>query len=160
MSIPYWKVRARAFDSAALAYPSGVAVDSSGNLYIADQGNHRIRKVGTSGCISTVAGNGAEGFSGDGGLATSAMFDWPMSVAVASGSGNLYIADQVNNRIRKVTKSTGIVTTFAGNGSTGFLGDGGPALSVELHWPCEVTIYGSDLYVADQVNNRIRKLLQ
>jgi sugar lactone lactonase YvrE len=144
--------------SAELNWPSGIAFDVWNNLYIADQGNHRIRKVdAASGLISTVAGNGTEGYSGDGGPATSAEFDWPMCVSVPS-SGNLYIADQLNNRIRKVTKSTGVVTTLAGTGVLGFSGDMGPAISAQLNWPVGVTFNGNAFYIVDQANNRIRTL--
>ena len=100
---------------ASLREPVGVALDGAGNLFIADQSNHRIRKVDTSGIITTVAGNGFGGFSGDCGPATSASLDEPFGVAL-DGSGNLFIADQGNNRIRKVDTS-GIITTVAGNGS-------------------------------------------
>jgi trimeric autotransporter adhesin len=143
--------------SASLNWACGVAFDLSGNLYIADQGNDRIRKVDTLGVISTVAGTGVKGFAGDDGPATSAQFDWPMGVVVAS-SGNLYIADQVNNRIRKITKSTGIITTIAGCSPLGFSGDAGPALVAHLHWPCAVAIGGSNIYAVDQANNRVRLL--
>ena len=115
--------------SAQLASPLGVAVDSAGNLYIADTDNHRIRKV-SNGVITTVAGNGTAGFSGDNGPATSAQLNYPAGVAVDS-AGNLYIADTDNNRIRKV--SNGVITTVAGNGTLGFSGDNGPATSAQLN---------------------------
>ena len=105
-------------------------MDSAGNLYIADSGNNRIRKV-SNGVITTVAGNGTAGFSGDNGPATSAQLNYPQGVAVDS-AGNLYIADTGNNRIRKV--SNGVITTVAGNGTAGFSGDNGPATSAQLHW--------------------------
>ena len=114
--------------SAQLNGPAGVAVDSAGNLYIADTGNHRIRKV-SNGVITTVAGNGTPGFSGDNGPATSAQLYNPVGVAVDS-AGNLYIADAGNNRIRKV--SNGVITTVAGNGTCGFSGDNGPATSAAV----------------------------
>jgi len=98
-------------------YPINIAVDSSGNLYIADTENHSIRKVGTNGVISTVAGIGTFGYHGDGGAATSAALTYPTSVAIDS-SGNLYIADQYNHRIRKVDTS-GIISTVAGTGTFG-----------------------------------------
>ena len=114
--------------SALLCRVSGIAVDSAGNLYIADSGNERIRKV-TNGTITTIAGNGTFGFSGDGGPPLSASFDSPAQVAVDS-AGNLYIYDSGNNRIRKV--SNGVVSTIAGNGISGFSGDNGPAILSEL----------------------------
>jgi hypothetical protein len=115
--------------SAQLAYPQSVAVDSAGNLYIADTSNSRIRKV-SNGVITTVAGDGRFGFSGDNGPATSAQLNGPVGVAVDS-AGNLYIADQVNQRIRKV--SGGVITTVAGGGSS--IGDNGPATSAQFANP-------------------------
>lgn len=143
--------------SAALNYPSGGFVDGSGNLYIADHGNSRVRKVSADGTISTVAGNGTVGYSGDGGAATNAELYYPDSV-VADSSGNLYIADGGNNRIRKVD-SAGTISTIAGNGTAGFSGDGGAATSAELYAPIGIALDGSDnLYIADYGNNRIRKV--
>ena len=104
--------------------PRGVAVDGAGNLFIADDGNNRVRKVSTSGIITTVAGNGTPGFSGDSGPATNAELSSPSGVAV-DGAGNLFIADDGNNRVRKVSTS-GIITTVAGNGTPGFSGTVGP----------------------------------
>ena len=106
--------------SAQLNLPTGVAFDSAGNLFIADRLNHRIRKVDTSGNITTVAGNGTAGFSGDGGAATSAQLFQPHGLTFDS-SGNLFIADTRNNRIRKVDTS-GNITTVAGTGTGGGLG--------------------------------------
>ncbi len=138
-------------------YPFGVAVDAAGNLFIADAGNNRIRKVTPGGVISTVAGNGTQGFSGDGGPATSAQLNYPWGVAVDT-AGNLFIADTDNNRIRKVTPG-GVISTVAGNGTTGDSGDGGPANS-----PSSISPYGvavdtaGNLFIADTVNNRIREV--
>jgi sugar lactone lactonase YvrE len=145
--------------SAELSYPTGVAVDASGNLYIVDADNNRIRKVTAStGIITTVAGNGTAGYSGDGGPATSAELDTPFGVAV-DASGNLYIVDVNNDRIRKVTASTGIITTVAGNGTFGYSGDGGAAISAELYTPLGVAVDASgNIYIADSGNNRIRKV--
>jgi uncharacterized protein YjdB len=143
--------------SAYLSYPSGVAVDASGNLYIADQSNLRVRKVNTSGIISTIAGNGSCCYGGDGGAATSAYLYYPQKVAV-DGSGNVYIADGNNQRIRKVNTS-GIISTFAGNGSSGFGGDGGAATSAYLSYPSSVTVdAGGNVYIGDQNNHRVRKV--
>jgi len=142
-----------------------IAVDSIGNLYIADMGNERIRKVATNGIITTVAGSGARGFSGDGGPATGAQLNFPLSVAVDS-IGNLYIADGVNCRIRKVD-TDGIITTVAGSGAvnasgymeTGFSGDGGPATAARLSYTADVAVdTGGNLYIADYRNQRIRKV--
>jgi len=143
--------------SASLFLPHGVAVDSSGNLYIADQYNNRIRKVSAGGIITTVAGNGAKAFSGDGGPAANASLAAPVGVAV-DGSGNLYIADWGNNRLRKVS-AAGTITTVAGNGIAGFSGDGGPATSASLSWPEGVGVDAAgNLYIADSNNERIRKV--
>jgi ribosomal protein S30 len=142
---------------AMLTYPHGVVVDASGNLYIADRDNERVRKVDTNGIITTVAGNGVYGYSGDGGPATQAMLRWPYGGAV-DASGNLYIADMDNNRIRKVN-ANGIITRVAGNGIEGFSGDGGPAAQARLYWPAAVAVDGfGQLYIADSGNNRIRKV--
>jgi sugar lactone lactonase YvrE len=142
---------------AKLFSPFGVALDSNGNLYIADFGNHRIRKVSPSGTISTVAGTTTYGFSGDGGPATSARLSAPMDVAV-DGSGNLYIADRDNHRIRKVNTS-GIMSTVAGTGTYGYNGDGGPANAAQLNNPHNVAVDGSgNLYIGDSYNHRIRKV--
>jgi len=145
--------------SALLSFPHGAAVDSEGNLFIADQNNHRIRKVDAStGVISTVAGNGIFGFNGDGGPATLARLDGPVGVAV-DNEGNLFIADINNHRIRKVDASTGVISTVAGNGARGFSGDGGPAISAQLHAPYDVAFDSSgNLFIADMSNNRIRKV--
>jgi uncharacterized protein (TIGR03437 family) len=141
--------------SACLFEPAGVAVDSAGNLYIADTKDGYIRKV-TGGTITTVAGNGNFGYSGDGGPATSASLYWPNGVVVDS-AGNLYIADTSNNRIRKV--SGGTITTAAGNGAYRYSGDGGPATSASLNQPTDVAVDSAgNLYIADGVNNRIRKV--
>jgi uncharacterized protein (TIGR03437 family) len=130
-------------------------VDAAGNLYIADTGNSRIRKV-SNGIITTVAGNGGYGFSGDNGPATSAQLYDPYGVAVDS-AGNLYIADTLNGRVRKV--SNGVITTIAGNGTYGFSGDNGPATSAQLSRPYGVAVDSAgNVYVADRENNRIRVL--
>jgi trimeric autotransporter adhesin len=128
------------------------------NLYIADAGNNVIRKVNTSGSITTIAGNNTEGYSGDNGLATSASLYAPSSVAVDS-AGNLYIADSGNNRVREVAATTGIITTIAGTGTPGYSGDNGAAVSATLNKPSAV-VEGSTgtLYVLDTGNNVVRLL--
>ncbi len=142
--------------SAQLNSPQSVEIDSSGNLYIADSSNHRIRKVDINGNISTVAGTSTSGFSGDGGAATSAQLNFPQGVEIDS-SGNLYIADYNNHRIRKVDIS-GNISTVAGT-TRGFSGDGGAATSAQLNRPTGVEIDGSgNLYISDNTNNRIRKV--
>ena len=142
---------------AALNGPSGVAVDGAGNLFIADRYNHRIRKVDSAGVITTVAGTGEFGFSGDGGPAIQAALNGPSGVAV-DGAGNLFIADSDNHRIRKVD-SAGVITTVAGTGESGFGGDGGPAVEAELYGPSGVAVDGAgNLFIADSDNHRIRKV--
>ena len=116
--------------SAELLNPAGVSIDGAGNMYIADFYNNCIRKVSSSGIISTVAGTTLFGFSGDGGAATSAQLYQPYRTAV-DGSGNVYIIDQGNRRIRKVN-AVGIISTFAGNGTSGYTGDGGAATAAEI----------------------------
>ena len=144
--------------SASLNQPAGVAVDASQNIFIADRPNERIRKVSASGIITTVAGTGTAGFSGDGGPATSASLGYPASVAVDT-SGNLFLADQPHTRSRQVSAAGGIITTVAGNGTTGFSGDGGPATSAFLDSPYGVAVDASgNLFIADYGNNRIRKV--
>jgi uncharacterized repeat protein (TIGR03803 family) len=145
--------------SAELNRPFGAAVDGAGNLYIADEFNNRIRKVTAStGIISTVAGDGTEGFSGDGGSATSAELAFPVSVALDS-VGDIYLVDGLNERVRKVTASTGDISTVAGNGTAGYSGDGGPATSAELNAPTSLALDSAgDIYIADYSNYRIRKV--
>jgi sugar lactone lactonase YvrE len=139
------------------SYPYGVAVDGAGNLYIADTSNNRIRKVTPGGTITTVAGNGTPGYNGDNIAATSAELNQPSGVAV-DGAGNLYIADLINNRIRKVTPA-GTITTVAGNGTPGYNGDNIAATGAKLNVPSGVVVDGvGNLYIADYLNNRIRKV--
>jgi len=143
--------------SAALAHPANVALDAAGNLYIADTGGAHVRKVGASGVISTVAGNGAYRFAGDGGAAIGASISYPSGVAL-DAAGNLYIADMSNNRIRKVSPS-GIISTVAGNGIEGFSGDGGPATRASLYTPTSVAVDAAgNLYIADDSNQRVRRV--
>ncbi|MFD7745066.1 RICIN domain-containing protein [Streptomyces sp. NPDC059698] len=143
--------------SAQLNRPYAVAVDSAGILYITDGNNHRVRKVAADGTISTVAGKGAAGFSGDGGPATSAQLNLPLGVVVDS-TGVLYISDYHNHRVRKVTPD-GEITTFAGKGAAGFGGDGEPAAAAQLNNPFGLAVDCVDtLYIADHLNNRVRKV--
>lgn len=143
--------------SARLANPVGLAVDGAGNLFIADLSNHRVRKVDTAGIITTAAGTGLPGYSGDGGPATSARMEGPWGVAVGDDE-NLFIADHDLHRVRKVD-SAGIISTVAGNGSYGYGGDGGPAISASLRNPVDVAVDGAgNLFIADLRNQRIRKV--
>lgn len=142
---------------AKLNAPRGLAVDASGNLYIADSLNHRIRKVTPAGIISTVVGSGTPGFSGDGGPALNAQLNRPLAITL-DAAGNMYIADSFNSRIRKVS-SSGIITTIAGNGSFGYNGDGYPATSFPLKFPSGVAVDGAgNVYIGDTQNNAVRLL--
>lgn len=145
--------------NAGLCYPDGVFAAADGNVYIADTSNNRIRKVAPNGTITTVAGNGTSGFSGDNGQATAAQLSFPDDVAVAT-DGTIYIADSSNSRVRKVT-TNGIITTIAGTGTAAYSGDGGPAVSAQLNYPYGIGI-GPDnrVYIADSNNNRIRRINQ
>ncbi len=139
------------------AYPYGVAVDNSGNIYIAETEVCLIYKVNTTGLITLVAGNYFQGYSGDGGVATLAALNNPYGIAV-DDSGNVYIADTDNNRIRKVD-SSGIITTVAGNGTAGYSGDGGLATSAELNYPYGVAVDNlGNIYIGDQSNYCMRKV--
>jgi sugar lactone lactonase YvrE len=151
--------------AAELDFPMAVAFDASGNVYIADVDNDRIREVSPSGIITNIAGNGyaapiAGDYSGDGGPATAAEMDYEQGVALDT-VGNLYIADEETNRIRKVSP-VGVITTFAGNGygypyAGSYSGDGGPATAAELHWPVSVLVDEvGKVYIADYYNDRIR----
>jgi len=144
---------------AHLNQPSGVAVDQHGDLFIADFGSNRVREVtAATGIITTVAGDGTAGFSGDGGPATQARLDEPEGLAVDS-HGDLFIGDARNCRIREVSAATGIITTVAGS-RCGYGGDGGPATSAELasHLPGLVVDSNGDLFIADYDNNRVREV--
>jgi len=145
--------------AAQLDYPAGITIDGGGNLYIADSSNNRIREVdNATGIITTVAGDGTWGDGGDGGPATAAEIDTPKDVAL-DGDGNLYIADNYNDRIRRVDAVTRVITTVAGDGTWGAGGDGGPATGAQLHGPSGVAVDGlGNLYIADQLNNRVRRV--
>ncbi|MFJ1792168.1 NHL domain-containing protein [Kitasatospora griseola] len=142
--------------SAQLSHPRGLTVDSDGNVYIADGNNHRVRRIGADGKISTVAGTSTAGFTGDGGPAGKAQLNLPMGVAV-DGAGNLYVSDYNNHRIRRIG-ADGKITTVAGT-KAGFGGDGGPASAAQLSNPMALAMDCVDaLYIADHVNNRIRRI--
>jgi sugar lactone lactonase YvrE len=152
--------------AAGLNGPGGVTVDAAGDIYIADSGNQRIRKVNASGIITTVAGGNAPwfdyegfagGFSGDGGPATSAELNYPLATAV-DAAGNLYIADPGNNRVREVD-ARGIITTVAGNGTPGYSGDGGPATEAALSCSGIAMDGAGNIFIADAGNNAIRRLI-
>src|SRR5438094_773011 len=145
--------------AAQLGFPLGVAVDAAGNLAIADQSNDRIRLVNaTTGVITTVAGKESSGFSGDGGPATAAELYLPAGVTFGA-AGDLFIADQQNNRIRRVDATAGIITTVAGNGSAGFSGDGGPATAAQLQYPYSVGLDAAgNVFIPDTTNERLRRI--
>lgn len=149
--------------SALLDWPLGVATDNAGNVYVADSWNHRIRRIGTDGVITTVAGDGwsdAFGrgrYAGDGGQARFASLNWPTELAVAA-DGSIYVADTYNQRIRRIDGATGVITTLAGNGEVGNDGDGGDALAARLNHPAGIAVSGSTIYIADSLNHRIRKV--
>ena len=141
------------------SHPMRIAMDFNGNLFVADAHQNRIRRVDISTrFISTVAGNGIAGYSGDGGLATQASINSPHGVAV-DRTGNVFVADLGNSRIRRVDSKTGIITTFAGNGNKGFSGDQEPAVTASLFSPISVEVDSNDnIHIVDHGNNRIRKV--
>ncbi|MEZ5345668.1 MAG: hypothetical protein R2681_08955 [Pyrinomonadaceae bacterium] len=144
---------------AQISIPELIAFDKFGNLYIADRGNGRIRKVdGTNGIISTIAGSGETGFDGDGGLARNAKISSPYCVAFDK-NGDLFFADTENHSIRKIDMKSGKISTVAGNGIAGFSGDGGPATGAQLRRPHNFAFDADgDLIIGDSFNNRIRKV--
>ncbi len=143
--------------SAELYSPANTARDNAGNLYIADGFNNRIRMVSANGIVSTIAGTGTAGFSGDGAAATAANISGPNGIAV-DGLGNIYFADQVNQRVRKISTS-GIINTIAGNGTAGYTADAVPATTSELNYPSGIACDAAgNVYIADYFNNRIRKV--
>lgn len=151
-------------------FPSSTAYDAAGNLYISDQGNRRIRKVDTSGIITTFAGRGDRdtvGFAGDGGLATEALFDCTrgsdaipcFKLEVDKSLDRLYVCDTNNNRVRMIDLETGIITTFAGNGTAAYAGDGGPATAASLNFPSDVAVAPDhSVYIADALNQVVRRV--
>ena len=141
---------------AQLNYPSGIAFDNAGNLFIADTSNHRVRKVDVTGVINTVAGT-TLGYSGDGGAATLARLYNPSGIAIDQNN-NVYIADTLNHRIRKID-TAGIITTVAGTGLAGYSGDGGQGSFAQLSQPYDIHFDATgNLMIADTANHRIRKL--
>jgi hypothetical protein len=144
---------------AQLNAPFAIATDKIGNLYIADSGNHTVRKVDSFGIITTIAGTGIAGYSGDGDSAIHAQLNSPQGVGV-DDSGNVYISDAANNRIRMIYYKTGIISTIAGTGIAGFNGDG-RADTTELNYPrgIYIDVENSRLYFADAYNNRVRKMI-
>jgi myo-inositol-hexaphosphate 3-phosphohydrolase len=145
--------------AARLNYPKGVEVGPDGALYIGDANNHRVRRVDlSSGLISTVAGTGVAGSSGDGGLATAAQLNAPRNVAFDS-AGNLYIAENSNYKVRRVDAMTKKISTVAGTGTAGYSGDGGPATAARLNEVRDVAVdAGGNIYIADELNHRIRRV--
>jgi hypothetical protein len=140
---------------AKLYFPSSVAVSSGGEVYISDTWNQRIRIVLTHGTIATFAGNGSWGFSGDGDRATNAELNFPIGIDVSS-TGEVFVVDRINNRIR-VVFTNGTITTFAGNGTWGYSGDGGPAINAKLGFPSRVAVASTgEVYISDTWNQRIR----
>ncbi len=143
---------------AQLHFPFGVAVDAAGNVYIGDQGNNCVRRVNTSGIISTIAGNGTAGFAGDGGPAGASQLNYTCGLFL-DASGNLFIADNGNHRIREINATTGNINTVGGNGNPGWTGDGGNSLQGRLYWPITMVVDAScNVYIADYNNNRIREI--
>jgi sugar lactone lactonase YvrE len=140
---------------AMLGSPWAVAYDSKGNLYISDITNEVVRRVDTSGIITTYAGNGTLGYTGDGGLATQATMDGPSGLAL-DGNNNLYIADRFNHVVRQVNAATGIITTFAGNGTQGFSGDGGPATQAAMGNVRGLAFSRGSLYISNAGSSRVR----
>jgi len=141
--------------SAQLAGPTGLAVDRNGNVYIADQQNHRVRKV-SNGIITSIVGTGSSTYSGDGGPANLAGIRSPLDVTVAD-DGTVYIADTGNQRIRRIDPGTAVISTYAGSGVAGFTGDGGPAIEARIYSPTMLALDAfENLYFADSRNNRMR----
>ena len=142
---------------ATLNTPASIAIDATGNVYVADAFNHRVRRITPDGVITAFAGTGQAGFDGDGAHAIDAQLRSPLGVAV-DNSGTLYIADTYNHRIRKVT-SDGIISTIAGTGESGFGGDGGPGTAAMLSYPTGIAVTeDGTLYIADTRNHRVRRL--
>src|SRR6266404_6001457 len=143
--------------AASFEGPVGLAIDAAGNLYVADNYNQRVRKISPSGLITTVAGNGAINYSGDGGPATAASFISLSSIAVDS-NGNIFVSDTLNQRVRKIS-NTGVMTTVAGTGSSGSSSDGGPAALAQLNYPTGLAVDRSgNLFIVESNGFRVRKV--
>jgi sugar lactone lactonase YvrE len=142
---------------AMMRRPAGIAADAAGNVFFTDMSDNRIRKIDTSGIITTIAGNGLRGYSGDGSVATNASLNGPAGIAL-DAVGNIFIADSGNNVIRKID-AAGTITTFAGTGASGYTGDGGPAAAATLSGPLGIaTDPAGNLFIADYLNNVVRKV--
>ena len=140
--------------NARFSSPAGTAADDSGNVYVADRVNHRIRKISSTGIVTTIAGSGVQGF--EDGSASMAKFNWPTDVAVDATTGNLYVTDEGNHRIRKITPA-GMVSTLAGNGTSGSTDGNGTIAQFNFPWGIDVDSHGN-VFVCDQENYRIRKI--
>jgi sugar lactone lactonase YvrE len=138
--------------------PFGLAIDVQGNVYVGDQFNHVVRRIEKSGIVTTVAGTGQAGSSGDGGPATRAQLNYPNGLAL-DRTGNLYICDFFSENVRRVDRVTGMISTVAGTGSGGFSGDGGPATSAQLDAPTSIAFdHQQNLYIGDAGNQRVRRV--
>lgn len=145
--------------AALIDYPIGISADNNGNYYFGDVFNHVVRKVDANGIITTVAGTGIDGSTGDGGQATAANLRWPVDVVVDEAHNLLYICDYMAQHIRKVDLSTGIITNVAGTGTNGYSGDGGLAVNASMAMPTEINLdTQGNVYFTDQANERIRKI--
>jgi uncharacterized protein YjdB/sugar lactone lactonase YvrE len=144
--------------AAQLIEPGGLAIDASGNIYIADLGSNKIRKVSTSGVITTFAGTGSSSSSGDGGHATSATLNVPMGLAI-DNAGNIYVTEQFGHRVRKITAGSNIISTIAGNGDIGYTGNGGPATAAKISYPNHIFLdSANNIYLTDNGNHALRKI--
>ena len=142
--------------SATLNSPTALAIDNNSNIYICDAGNNVVRKISGAGIISTYAGNGTPGNTGDGGLATAAQLYDPIGIVYDYYNSVIFICDDQNHNVRQVNAS-GIISTVAGTGTAGYSGDGGPATSAQLHFPSGITVdFSGNLFIADRINYCIR----
>ena len=145
--------------STPISSVSSIVTDASGNIYYTEQLNHRVRKISTSGIVTTIVGTGTAGYTGDGGMANAATLNRPVGLVI-DGGGNLYISEWMNHTIRKVTPA-GTISTICGNGTPAFAGDGGPAISAQLRVPQAMALTSTgDLLIADYGNFRLRRIVQ